>query len=103
MAYFLAIFFSFQNPNREIQFLLNPAYPPPEMGMEETATNLVSLYELVDYALARGLEPLNINSWPWRVAKFLLWDLSNVSFLGTLNHELGHGHRHQAKEIKWTN
>ena len=85
----------FQNPNREIQFLLNPAYPPPEMGMEETATNLVALYELVDYALTKGFEPLNINGWPWRIAKFLFWDLSNVSFLGTLNHELGHGHRHR--------
>jgi len=85
----------FQNPNREIQFLLNPTYPPPEMGMEETATNLVALYELIDYALTKGFEPLDINSWQWRVAKFLLWDLSNVSFLGTLNHELGHGHRHR--------
>ncbi|HID93034.1 MAG TPA: hypothetical protein EYP60_02955, partial [bacterium (Candidatus Stahlbacteria)] len=69
MIYFLAIFLVFQNPNREIQFLLNPAYPPPEMGMEETATNLVALYELVDYALTKGFEPLDINSWQWCVTK----------------------------------
>lgn len=77
----------------EVKFYVNPSHPPPEMGMTETATNFISFYDLLDYAICKGLEPLKLRGPFYRFGKLLLWDISNINWLETVVHELGHGQR----------
>lgn len=87
------------NSEPQLQFYINPSHPPPEMGMTETAVNFISFYNFFDYAVYEGLAPLKLNGPLYRFAKLLLWDISNINWLGTVVHELGHGQR--AVENGW--
>ncbi len=89
----LAIITKGQGSELDVKFYINPSHLPPEMGMTETATNFISFYDFLDYAICKSLEPLQLKGPFYRFARLFLWDISNINWLATVVHELGHGQR----------